>query len=169
MISNCLTDRLFYPPTSVSRKLKALSPVVTINCFHQTQRRFLNEILQIDAGDFSGSEKTVLELAKKLGKLDILVVSAGIAIDGLMMRLSEEDLQKTLTVNLGGAVAAAKGALKSMMKKRTGRVVFLSSVVGEAGNGTRVPNEEAKDATKAHHEETKNTTKLLIADEEKEV
>jgi 3-oxoacyl-[acyl-carrier protein] reductase len=93
------------------------------------------ETLQIDAGDFSGSEKTVLELAKRLGRLDILVVSAGIAIDGLMMRLKEEDLQRTLSVNLGGAIAAAKGALKVMMRAKTGRVVFLSSVVGEAGNG----------------------------------
>ncbi len=93
------------------------------------------EILQIDAGDFTGSEDTVLELAKRLGQLDILVVSAGIAIDGLMMRLKAEDLDRTLAVNLGGAVAAAKGALKFMMRKRAGRVIFLSSVVGESGNG----------------------------------
>lgn len=93
------------------------------------------EILQIDAADFEASEKTVVELGKKLGTLDILVVSAGISIDGLMMRLKEEDLHKTLSVNLGGAIAAAKGALKTMMRARKGRVVFLSSVVGEAGNG----------------------------------
>lgn len=93
------------------------------------------EILQIDAANFEASEKTVVELAKKLGALDILVVSAGIAIDGLMMRLKEEDLHKTLAVNLGGAIAAAKGALKTMMRAKKGRVVFLSSVVGEAGNG----------------------------------
>ncbi len=93
------------------------------------------EILQIDAENFSSSESAVAELGKRLGQLDILVVSAGIAIDGLTMRLKEEDLQKTLAVNLSGAIAAAKGALKFMMKKRHGRVVFLSSVVGEAGNG----------------------------------
>jgi 3-oxoacyl-[acyl-carrier protein] reductase len=93
------------------------------------------EILQIDAENFDASEQTVVELAKRLGQLDVLVVSAGIAIDGLMMRLKEADLQRTLTVNLSGAIAAAKGALKFMMKKRTGRVIFLSSVVGEAGNG----------------------------------
>ncbi len=93
------------------------------------------EILQIDAENFSSSENTVAELGKRLGQLDILVVSAGIAIDGLTMRMKEEDLQKTLAVNLSGAIAAAKGALKFMMKKRTGRVIFLSSVVGEAGNG----------------------------------
>lgn len=93
------------------------------------------EILQIDVAHFDKTESTVAELAKRLGQLDILVVSAGIAIDGLMMRLKEEDLQKTLAVNLGGAIASAKGALKYMMKKRFGRVIFLSSVVGESGNG----------------------------------
>lgn len=93
------------------------------------------EILQIDAADFTQSEQAVAELARRLGQLDILVVSAGIAIDGLMMRMKPEDLEKTLAVNLGGAIAAAKGALKTMMKKRSGRVIFLSSVVGESGNG----------------------------------
>lgn len=93
------------------------------------------ETLQIDAADFSASEKSVGELAKRLGRLDVLVVSAGIAIDGLMMRMKEEDLQQTLSVNLAGAIAAAKGALKPMMRAKTGRVIFLSSVVGEAGNG----------------------------------
>lgn len=92
------------------------------------------EVLRVDAANFSESEATVTELTKRLGKLDILVVSAGISIDALMLRLKEEDLTTTLTVNLMGAVAAAKAALRTMMKARTGRIVFLSSVVGEAGN-----------------------------------
>lgn len=92
------------------------------------------EIVQIDAGEFEASETTVAEVAKRLGQLDILVVSAGVSIDSLMMRLKEADLHRTLNVNLSGALAAAKGALKFMMKKRTGRVIFLSSVVGEGGN-----------------------------------
>lgn len=92
------------------------------------------ETLRIDAGDFAGSESAVSDLAKRLGRLDVLVVSAGISIDALMLRLKEEDLDTTLTVNLKGAIAAAKAALKVMMKQRWGRVIFLSSVVGEAGN-----------------------------------
>lgn len=92
------------------------------------------DVVRIDAGDFAGSENTVLEVAKKHGRLDILVISAGISIDALMLRLKEEDLDTTLNVNLKGALAAAKAALKVMMKQRHGRVVFLSSVVGEAGN-----------------------------------
>lgn len=104
------------------------------------------EILQIDAEHFDASENAVSELAKRLGQLDILVISAGIAIDGLMMRLKEEDLNKTLAVNLTGALAAAKGALKYMMKKRFGRVIFLSSVVGEAGNGGQTAYAASKSA-----------------------
>lgn len=92
------------------------------------------DIVRIDAGDFAGSESTVAEVAKKHGRLDVLVVSAGISIDALMLRLKEEDIDTTLTVNLKGAIASAKAALKVMMKQRNGRIVFLSSVVGEAGN-----------------------------------
>src|SRR5690606_12294520 len=58
------------------------------------------EIVQIDAADFEASETTVAEVAKRLGQLDILVVSAGVSIDGLMMRLKEADLHRTLNVNL---------------------------------------------------------------------
>lgn len=92
------------------------------------------ETVRIDASSFENSESVVTEVAKRLGRLDILVCSAGIALDGLMLRLREEELMKTLNVNLVGAVAAAKAALRIMMKNRHGRVIFLSSVVGEAGN-----------------------------------
>jgi 3-oxoacyl-[acyl-carrier protein] reductase len=92
------------------------------------------EIVQFDVADYDASEKAVAEIAKKLGRLDILVSSAGISIDGLMLRLKEEDLDRTLAVNLKGSIACARAALKVMMRQRWGRVIFLSSVVGEAGN-----------------------------------
>ena len=60
--------------------------------------------------------------------------NAGIAIDGLLLRLKEQDLDRLLGVNVKGAIACAKGALKSMMRARTGRVVFVSSIIGEMGN-----------------------------------
>lgn len=92
------------------------------------------ETVRIDAGSFEDSERVVQEVAKRLGRLDILVVSAGIAIDGLMLRLREEDLTRTLSVNLVGAIAAAKAAVRAMAKQKAGRVILLSSVVGETGN-----------------------------------
>jgi len=92
------------------------------------------EAVQADMADASASERVVADLAKRLGRLDILVANAGISIDGLLLRLKDEDLTKTLTVNVAGAVACARAAVKTMMRARSGRIVFMSSVVGEMGN-----------------------------------
>jgi 3-oxoacyl-[acyl-carrier protein] reductase len=92
------------------------------------------EAVQLDMADSAASERVVSEVAKRLGRLDVLVANAGISIDALLLRLKDDDLQKTLAVNVGGAIACARGAIKSMMRAKTGRIVFLSSVVGETGN-----------------------------------
>jgi 3-oxoacyl-[acyl-carrier protein] reductase len=92
------------------------------------------EILQVDVADTPRAEAAVADVAKRLGRLDILVANAGISIDGLALRLKEEDLDRTLAVNLKGAIACARAALKPMMRAKTGRIIFLSSVVGETGN-----------------------------------
>jgi len=103
------------------------------------------ETLRIDAAQFAQSEEAVLQVAKLHGRLDILVVSAGISLDALLIRMKEEDLDRTLAVNLKGAIAAAKGAVKTMVKQRKGRVIFISSVIGEGGN----PGQTAYAASKA--------------------
>jgi 3-oxoacyl-[acyl-carrier protein] reductase len=92
------------------------------------------EICGFDVSDMSAAEKAIAAVAKDKGRLDILVANAGIAIDGLLLRTKEADLDRLLAVNVKGAIACAKGALKSMMRARQGRVIFLSSVVGEMGN-----------------------------------
>lgn len=92
------------------------------------------DILGFDVGDMAAAEKAIAGVAKEHGQLDILVANAGIAVDGLLLRLKEPDLDRLLAVNLKGAIACAKGALKPMMRKRQGRVIFISSVVGEMGN-----------------------------------
>jgi 3-oxoacyl-[acyl-carrier protein] reductase len=71
---------------------------------------------------------------KEFGRLDVLVANAGIAIDGLLLRLKDEDVDALVATNLRGAIASARAAVKPMMKARYGRIVFLSSVVGEMGN-----------------------------------
>jgi len=88
--------------------------------------------------DMAAAEKAIAGVAKEHGQLDILVANAGIAVDGLLLRVKEPDLDRLLAVNLKGAIACAKGALKSMMRKRHGRVIFISSVVGEMGNAGQV-------------------------------
>lgn len=92
------------------------------------------EMNQLDVADTAAAEKAVADTAKRLGRLDILVANAGISIDGLALRLKDEDIDRTLAVNVKGALACAKAAIKTMMRAKTGRIVFMSSVVGEMGN-----------------------------------
>ena len=92
------------------------------------------EIAGFDVADTKATETAIEEIAKKHGRLDILVANAGIAIDGLLLRLKDEDLDRLYDVNLKGAIGCAKAATRPMMRAKTGRVIFLSSVVGEMGN-----------------------------------
>jgi 3-oxoacyl-[acyl-carrier protein] reductase len=92
------------------------------------------EALGFDVADTKATEDAIAEVAKRLGRLDILVSSAGIAIDNLLLRVKEEEIDRIFAVNVKGALASARAAIKVMMRARTGRVVFLSSIVGEMGN-----------------------------------
>jgi 3-oxoacyl-[acyl-carrier protein] reductase len=92
------------------------------------------EAERFDVADMTRAEAAVTEVARRLGRLDILVANAGISLDSLLLRLREEDLDRTLSVNLKGAIGCAKAAIKPMMKAKSGRIIFVSSVVGESGN-----------------------------------
>jgi len=92
------------------------------------------EILGFDVGDMKATEAAIEDIAKRHGRLDVVVANAGISIDGLLLRLKEEDVDRLFQVNVKGSLACAKAATKTMMRAKTGRIVFLSSVVGEMGN-----------------------------------
>lgn len=92
------------------------------------------EIAQFDVADTKATEDAIAAIAKRLGRLDILVANAGVAIDGLLLRMKDEDFDRIFAVNVKGAAASAKAAIRVMMRAHTGRVIFLSSVVGEMGN-----------------------------------
>lgn len=92
------------------------------------------EVLGFDVADMKASEDAIAEASKRLGRLDILVANAGVAVDGLLLRIKEDDLDRIFAVNVKGALACARAATKVMMRARAGRIVFLSSVVGEMGN-----------------------------------
>ena len=92
------------------------------------------EALRLDVGDGAAAEALIAETAKRLGRLDILVANAGISVDALLLRLKDDDFDRVLGVNLKGAVACSRAAIKVMMRAKTGRVIFVSSVVGEMGN-----------------------------------
>jgi 3-oxoacyl-[acyl-carrier protein] reductase len=67
--------------------------------------------------------------------LDILVANAGITRDGLLLRMKDEDFQSVLTVNLESYFRLSRAAMKGMMKRRSGRIIGVTSVVGVTGNG----------------------------------
>ena len=92
------------------------------------------EAVGFDVSDMKATEEAIAAVAKRLGRLDILVANAGVAADNLLLRVKEEEIDRVFAVNLKGAIASARAATKVMMRARTGRVIFLSSVVGEVGN-----------------------------------
>jgi 3-oxoacyl-[acyl-carrier protein] reductase len=104
------------------------------------------EAERLDVGSFVQAESAVAAVAKRAGKLDILVANAGISIDGLLLRLREQDVDSILSVNVKGALACAQGAIKPMVRARSGRIIFVSSVVGQMGNAGQVAYAASKAA-----------------------
>ena len=76
--------------------------------------------------------------------LDILVANAGITKDGLLMRMKDEDFQSVLTVNLESYFRLSRAAMKGMMKRRSGRIIGVTSVVGVTGNGGQTTSAASK-------------------------
>lgn len=93
------------------------------------------EALGFDVANMKATEDAIADVAKRLGRLDVLVANAGISVDALLLRMKEEDFDRIMAVNVKGAIAAARASIKVMMRAKVGRIVFLSSVVGESGNG----------------------------------
>ena len=83
---------------------------------------------------FEDAEAAVKAVVEKYGKLDILVNCAGITRDTLMLKMTEQDWDAVIAVNLNGVFNMTKAAIRPMMKARIGRIVNISSVVGRMGN-----------------------------------
>ncbi len=80
-------------------------------------------------------EKMVESILAQLGRIDILINNAGIARDKLILRMTEEDWDAVLDVNLKGTFNCTRAVVKHMSKQRSGKIVNIASVVGEMGNG----------------------------------
>ncbi len=90
--------------------------------------------LRIDVSLQEEVEKGIGEINQKWGGVDILVNNAGITRDNLIMRMTSKDWESVLGVNLRGAFYCTKAVLRGIMKRRWGRIVNVSSVVGKMGN-----------------------------------
>ena len=91
-------------------------------------------ILPADLADPATGEKLIADAESALGQVDILVNNAGLTRDTIAIRLSDEDWQKVLDVNLTAGFRLARACLRTMMRRRWGRIIGIGSVVGHTGN-----------------------------------
>ncbi|WP_019778596.1 SDR family NAD(P)-dependent oxidoreductase, partial [Streptococcus sobrinus] len=87
-----------------------------------------------DVSDSADANRMVAEAIEALGSVDVLVNNAGITNDKLMLKMTEEDFEKVLKINLTGAFNMTQAVLKPMSKARQGAIINMSSVVGLMGN-----------------------------------
>ncbi|CCJ33619.1 3-oxoacyl-[acyl-carrier-protein] reductase [Caloramator australicus] len=91
-------------------------------------------LVQGDVKNYGDAENIVKAAIEKFGKIDILVNNAGITRDNLLMRMSLEDFDEVLDVNLKGAFNVIKAGLPFLIKQKSGRIINISSVIGIIGN-----------------------------------
>lgn len=91
-------------------------------------------IWQCNVADYKACEDFFAQVIKAYGRVDILVNNAGITKDGLLMRMSEEDFDKVIHVNLKGTFNCIRQVSRQMLKQRSGRIINMASVVGICGN-----------------------------------
>lgn len=95
-----------------------------INCF----------CVKGNVSNFEDCERMTKEVIDKYGKIDVLVNNAGITKDNLLVRMNKEDFENVISVNLVGTFNMTKNVVPYMIKKRYGRIINISSVVGISGN-----------------------------------
>jgi 3-oxoacyl-[acyl-carrier protein] reductase len=102
------------------------------------------EALQFDVADGDATGPAIGGFVQARSRLDILVNNAGLAIDGVLVRMKETDWDRVLAVNLRGAFNCTKAVARTMMRARYGRIINISSVVGEMGNSGQAAYAAAK-------------------------
>ncbi len=90
--------------------------------------------LACDLSQLTNVDNLIKEAEEKLGGLDILVCNAGVTKDNLALRMKDEEWQQVIDINLTASFRLARSAIKGMLKRRSGRIIFVTSVVGWTGN-----------------------------------
>ena len=128
---------------AIAHKFASLGANVVLNSRGEISEELLDgfkpygvKILAIsgDVSDFTDAKRMVDQAIEGLGSVDVLVNNAGITQDTLMLKMTEEDFEKVLKVNLTGAFNMTQAVLKQMIKSREGAIINMSSVVGLMGN-----------------------------------
>ena len=103
--------------------------------------------LTLHRGDISSADdcrRTIAEVVERHGQLDILINNAGITADRSVLKMSDDDWRRVIDVNLSGAFYLSQAALIHMLERGSGRIVMISSVIGEMGNVGQVNYAAAK-------------------------
>ena len=87
-----------------------------------------------DASDFDAAQQLATDVLEEFGSIDVLVNNAGITKDGLLMRMSEEDFDRVMDINMKSVFNMTKAVLRPMLKQKKGSIINMSSVVGVKGN-----------------------------------
>ncbi len=116
-----------YVSDSSAEKAKALEEKLTALGVKATA-------YQSNAGNYAACESFVNDVLKEFGQIDICVNNAGISKDNLLLRMTPEQFEEVINVNLNSVFYMTKQVIKPMMKARTGSIINMSSVIGEMGN-----------------------------------
>ncbi|MAO54698.1 MAG: 3-oxoacyl-[acyl-carrier-protein] reductase [Rhodospirillaceae bacterium] len=95
-------------------------------------------VIPADLSSAEGTDKLAADAEAAMGGIDILINNAGLTRDTLMMRMKDEDWQEVIDVNLTAAFRLSRAVLRGMMKKRQGRIIGITSIVGVTGNPGQV-------------------------------
>ena len=90
--------------------------------------------ISLDISDFEDVNKTFESIISKESSIDILINNAGITKDNLIMRMSSEDWKKVIDINLNGYFNCSKSIIKQMIKQKNGKIINISSIIGQKGN-----------------------------------
>ena len=128
---------------AIAHKFASLGANVVLNSRGEISEELLDEFIPYgvkvlaisgDVSDFADAKRMVDQAIEEMGSVDVLVNNAGITQDTLMLKMTEEDFEKVLKVNLTGAFNMTQAVLKQMIKAREGAIINMSSVVGLMGN-----------------------------------
>jgi 3-oxoacyl-[acyl-carrier protein] reductase len=115
--------------TNIVEDEEFLNTIEEIRAHSVTVRGYVS-----NAADFADSQKVIEQIVKDFGRIDILVNNAGITRDNLLMRMTEDQWDLVLNVNLKSVFNLTKAVLQTMIRQKSGSIVNMSSVVGVSGN-----------------------------------
>ncbi|MFI5334305.1 MAG: 3-oxoacyl-ACP reductase FabG [Chlamydiales bacterium] len=120
--------------TNTERAKEVMQELELVRVFHE--QKFAAEVVNV--ADKKSVEEALERLLKTFGAIDILVNNAGITRDNLLMRMSEEEWDEVIDVNLKSVYNTSQALIRAMLKARSGKIINISSVVGLTGNAGQV-------------------------------